>query len=103
VSALKINWTPPTYPDIPSDTQIGGQSRVAGHHRGKQHHGGAGSALATFLANESLVQPILHLGLPDSYLEPARPADMLAECGLDAAGIEASVLQRLALLHCADD
>ncbi|MDR3564721.1 MAG: transketolase C-terminal domain-containing protein, partial [Negativicutes bacterium] len=65
--------------------------------------GGAGSAVATFLANENLVQPILHLGLPDRYLEPAKPADMLAECGLDAAGIEAAVLQRLALLQWVDD
>ena len=38
-----------------------------------------------------LVQSVLHLGLPDVYVEHAKPAQMLAECGLDEAGIEASV------------
>ncbi|WP_137888584.1 1-deoxy-D-xylulose-5-phosphate synthase [Pseudomonas sp. 2FE] len=60
--------------------------------------GGAGAAVSEFLARENLLQPILHLGLPDYYVEHAKPAAMLAECGLDAAGIEASVRARLALL-----
>ncbi|SFB05025.1 1-deoxy-D-xylulose-5-phosphate synthase [Azotobacter beijerinckii] len=60
--------------------------------------GGAGSAVAEFLAAENIVKPILHLGLPDYYVEHAKPAEMLAECGLDAAGIEAAVRQRLTLL-----
>jgi 1-deoxy-D-xylulose-5-phosphate synthase len=42
--------------------------------------------------------PVLHLGLPDLYVEHAKPSEMLAECGLDAAGIEAAVRQRLAAL-----
>ncbi|TBW35699.1 1-deoxy-D-xylulose-5-phosphate synthase [Azotobacter chroococcum] len=58
--------------------------------------GGAGSAVAEFLAAENIVKPILHLGLPDYYVEHAKPAEMLAECGLDAAGIEAAVRRRLA-------
>jgi len=45
-----------------------------------------------------VVMPLLHLGLPDSYVEHAKPSEMLAECGLDAAGIEAAVRQRLAAL-----
>jgi 1-deoxy-D-xylulose-5-phosphate synthase len=61
--------------------------------------GGAGSAVALFLSNENLVMPVLHLGLPDRYVEPAKPAEMLAECGLDAAGIEAAVRRRLALIR----
>jgi 1-deoxy-D-xylulose-5-phosphate synthase len=61
--------------------------------------GGAGSAVALFLSNENLVMPVLHLGLPDRYVEPAKPAEMLAECGLDAAGIEAAVRRRLALVR----
>lgn len=60
--------------------------------------GGAGSAVGEFLAGEAIVKPLLQLGLPDYYVEHAKPADMLAECGLDAAGIEAAVRQRLALL-----
>ncbi len=61
--------------------------------------GGAGAAVSEFLARENLLQPILHLGLPDYYVEHAKPAVMLAECGLDAAGIEASVRARLAQLE----
>jgi len=59
--------------------------------------GGAGSAVSEFLASENLLKPMLHLGLPDYYVEHAKPSQMLAECGLDAAGIEAAIRQRLAL------
>ena len=58
--------------------------------------GGAGSAVSEFLASENLLKPMLHLGLPDYYVEHAKPTQMLAECGLDAAGIEAAVRERLA-------
>ncbi|MHA6495195.1 1-deoxy-D-xylulose-5-phosphate synthase [Pseudomonas borbori] len=61
--------------------------------------GGAGSAVSEFLARENLLKPVLHLGLPDYYVEHAKPAQMLAECGLDAAGIEAAVRQRMAMLQ----
>jgi 1-deoxy-D-xylulose-5-phosphate synthase len=60
--------------------------------------GGAGAAVGEFLANEGVVKPLLHLGLPDIYVEHAKPAQMLAECGLDATGIEASVKARMAKL-----
>ena len=60
--------------------------------------GGAGSAVSEFLASENLLKPMLHLGLPDYYVEHAKPSQMLAECGLDAAGIEAAVRERLACL-----
>ncbi|MFV3306492.1 1-deoxy-D-xylulose-5-phosphate synthase [Pseudomonas sp. NY15181] len=60
--------------------------------------GGAGAAVSEFLARENILQPILHLGLPDYYVEHAKPAQMLAECGLDAVGIECSVGARLAAL-----
>jgi len=57
--------------------------------------GGAGSAGGEFLASEGLEVPLLQLGLPDYYVEHAKPSEMLAECGLDAAGIEKAVRQRL--------
>ncbi|MBV4532711.1 1-deoxy-D-xylulose-5-phosphate synthase [Pseudomonas sp. SWRI107] len=60
--------------------------------------GGAGAAVGECLAREAVVKPLLHLGLPDLYVEHAKPAQMLAECGLDVAGIEASVRARLAKL-----
>ncbi|WP_297836729.1 1-deoxy-D-xylulose-5-phosphate synthase [Pseudomonas sp.] len=60
--------------------------------------GGAGAAVSEFLARENILKSVLHLGLPDSYVEHAKPVQMLAECGLDEAGIEASIKQRLDLM-----
>jgi 1-deoxy-D-xylulose-5-phosphate synthase len=57
--------------------------------------GGAGAAVSEFLARENILKSVLHLGLPDVYVEHAKPAQMLAECGLDADGIEASINERL--------
>jgi 1-deoxy-D-xylulose-5-phosphate synthase len=56
--------------------------------------GGAGSAVAELLSFEGLQQPILHLGLPDEYLEHAGREELLAMVGLDAAGILASIRAR---------
>ncbi|MDH0749083.1 1-deoxy-D-xylulose-5-phosphate synthase [Pseudomonas sp. GD03842] len=57
--------------------------------------GGAGAAVSEFLARENVLKSVLHLGLPDVYVEHAKPTQMLAECGLDADGIEASINARL--------
>ena len=38
--------------------------------------------------------PMLHLGLPDAFQHHASREDLLAEAGLDAAGIRAAMLQR---------
>jgi 1-deoxy-D-xylulose-5-phosphate synthase len=56
--------------------------------------GGAGSAVAEALAAEGLSVPILHLGLPDAFVDHGDPAVLLEHCGLDAKGIAASVQQR---------
>lgn len=61
--------------------------------------GGAGSAVSEFFAAENIQMSMLHLGLPDYYVEHAKPSQMLAECGLDEAGIERAVRQRLSLLQ----
>ncbi|MGV0959804.1 MAG: 1-deoxy-D-xylulose-5-phosphate synthase [Limnohabitans sp.] len=58
--------------------------------------GGAGSAVAEALQQRGLVRPVLHLGLPDVFIEHGDPAQLLAAQGLDAAGIEASIRQRFA-------
>jgi 1-deoxy-D-xylulose-5-phosphate synthase len=34
---------------------------------------------------------VLQLGLPDRFVEHGDPASLIAECGLDAAGIAASI------------
>src|SRR3989338_5002770 len=49
--------------------------------------GGAGSAVAECLAQHGIAVPLLHLGLPDNFIEQGTHAQMLADCGLDAAGL----------------
>ncbi|MDE2372355.1 MAG: 1-deoxy-D-xylulose-5-phosphate synthase [Burkholderiales bacterium] len=56
--------------------------------------GGAGSAVLECLAEAGVAVPVLQLGLPDHYVEHGEPAALLAMCGLDAAGIEQSIVQR---------
>ena len=56
--------------------------------------GGAGSAVAEALAAASLSKPLLILGLPDKFVDHGDPALLLAQCGLDAAGIEKSIQTR---------
>jgi 1-deoxy-D-xylulose-5-phosphate synthase len=61
--------------------------------------GGAGSAVGEVLDARGLLAPLLTLGLPDRFLEHGRAPDMLAACGLDAAGIETSIRKRLDTLR----
>ena len=56
--------------------------------------GGAGSAVTEALHAAGLLKPVLQLGLRDEFIEHGDPAKLLALQGLDAAGIEAAVLQR---------
>ena len=53
--------------------------------------GGAGSGVNEFLSACELSTPTLNLGLPDQYIDHGNQADLLAQCGLDAVGIEASI------------
>ncbi len=57
--------------------------------------GGAGSAVAEALAAAGFVKPLLQLGLPDEFIDHGDAQQLLASCGLDAAGIIASVRERL--------
>jgi 1-deoxy-D-xylulose-5-phosphate synthase len=56
--------------------------------------GGAGSAVAEALSAAGFAVPMLHLGLPDEFVDHGDPAVVLAHCGLDAKGICAAVVQR---------
>ena len=53
--------------------------------------GGAGSGVAELLAAEGVTLPILHLGLPDRFIDHGDPAFLLAQAGLDAKGIATSI------------
>jgi 1-deoxy-D-xylulose-5-phosphate synthase len=56
--------------------------------------GGAGAAVMEALHDAGLTTPVLALGLPDEFVEHGDLAKLHARCGLDAAGIEQSVLKR---------
>ena len=58
--------------------------------------GGAGSAVAEALAGEGVVCPLLHLGLPDRFIDHGDQSVLLSSVGLDAAGIERSIRARFA-------
>ena len=55
--------------------------------------GGAGSAVAECLSVARVA--LLHLGLPDKFIEQGEPLQMLSDCGLDAAGIVAAINKNL--------
>ena len=56
--------------------------------------GGAGSAVLEALQQAGITVPVLVLGLPDEFIEHGDPAVLMSRCGLDAAGIEQSILKR---------
>ncbi len=58
--------------------------------------GGAGSAVAECLAAAGLTRPLLHLGLPDRFVDHGDTAVLLAEVGLDQAGLVAAIRSRIA-------
>ena len=60
--------------------------------------GGAGSAVSEYLLANNINIPVLHLGLPDQYEEHASHSAMLKRVGLDAAGIENAIANKLQTL-----
>lgn len=57
--------------------------------------GGAGSAVGEHLAAVGISTSILHLGLPDQFLDHNTPSAQLAQVGLDRPGIELAIRTRL--------
>ncbi len=55
--------------------------------------GGAGSAVNEFLNANKINIATLNLGIPDRFIEHGEPADLLARCGLDKAGILKSIAE----------
>ncbi len=60
--------------------------------------GGAGSAVLEALQDLQQPKPVLVLGIGDVFTEHGDPVKLLAELGLDAAGIQASIEKRFATL-----
>ncbi|HEX5339959.1 MAG TPA: 1-deoxy-D-xylulose-5-phosphate synthase [Gammaproteobacteria bacterium] len=53
--------------------------------------GGAGSAIAEFLAVQGIEKPLLHIGIPDRFIEHGSREECLKNAGLDADGIRRRV------------
>ncbi len=58
--------------------------------------GGAGSAVAECLAAANLTPRLLHLGLPDRFVDHGDTGVLLAELGLDKSGLLAAIRSRQA-------
>ncbi|MCV2367607.1 1-deoxy-D-xylulose-5-phosphate synthase [Roseateles oligotrophus] len=56
--------------------------------------GGAGSAVMEAMQAAGFNLPVLQLGLPDEYIEHGDVPSLMASLGLDASGIEQSILKR---------
>jgi len=61
--------------------------------------GGAGSAVSEALEELGIALPLLRLGLPDRFIDHGEQSVLLADAGLDSAGIERSVRERFAHLQ----
>jgi 1-deoxy-D-xylulose-5-phosphate synthase len=57
--------------------------------------GGAGAAVSEHLACEGIVVPMMHIGLPDLFVEHGSHQQQLASAGLDVPGIQQAIEQRL--------
>lgn len=56
--------------------------------------GGAGSGVAELLAAHGIVKPMLHIGLPDVYLEHGSRDEVLRMAGLDLASVRRTIEAR---------
>ncbi len=57
--------------------------------------GGAGASISEFLCAQNMTLPVLHLGLPDKFVDQGKHQDMLQACGLDSSGIEQAIFDRM--------
>lgn len=57
--------------------------------------GGFGSAILEFMAEHGYKNEVKILGIPDRLVEHGSPKELHHECGYDAAGIEAAVLEMM--------
>ena len=61
--------------------------------------GGAGAAVSEYLASIGIVVPVLHLGLPDKFVDHGNHQQQLAATGLDTASVQHAIEQRLSELE----
>ncbi|MBP2326440.1 1-deoxy-D-xylulose-5-phosphate synthase [Kibdelosporangium banguiense] len=58
--------------------------------------GGVGTAVTQFLRDHHLTTPVLGIGLPPRFQPAGKRKDLLAEAGLDAAGLASRIMSALA-------
>ncbi|WP_019624947.1 1-deoxy-D-xylulose-5-phosphate synthase [Thioalkalivibrio sp. ALJT] len=84
-------------------------ARLAASHEGfvtlEDHAraGGAGSAVLEWLTAEGLTLPCQVLGIPDTFTEHGSREQILADCGLDTAGVLAAIRHASGQENCAQD
>jgi len=61
--------------------------------------GGAGGAVTEALAEHGVAAQVLHLGLPDCFIQHGAREDMLREAGLDVPQMEAAIKARWEILQ----
>jgi 1-deoxy-D-xylulose-5-phosphate synthase len=61
--------------------------------------GGAGAAVSEYLASMGIVVAVLHLGLPDKFVDHGNHQQQLAAAGLDATSVRHAIEQRLSELE----
>ena len=61
--------------------------------------GGAGGAVTEALAEHGVAAQVLHIGLPDRFIQHGAREDMLREAGLDVPQMEAAIKARWAFLQ----
>jgi 1-deoxy-D-xylulose-5-phosphate synthase len=61
--------------------------------------GGAGSAVAETLAHHGLAVEMLHLGLPDSFVDHGEQGQLLTSLGLDAPSLTRTIGERLSVMR----
>jgi 1-deoxy-D-xylulose-5-phosphate synthase len=91
-TVVNMRWVKPVDLDMLRELAAGHEAFVT-----VEEHvvsGGAGSAVAEALAGLGLAVPMLHLGLPDRFVDHGEQAQLLRLEGLDAAGLERSIRAR---------
>jgi 1-deoxy-D-xylulose-5-phosphate synthase len=58
-------------------------------------HGGFGSAVLEFMAENNYSAKVKLMGIPDKFIEHGSPDDLYRECGIDVKGITNTVLELL--------
>ncbi|EMV2917113.1 MULTISPECIES: 1-deoxy-D-xylulose-5-phosphate synthase [Vibrio] len=58
--------------------------------------GGAGAGVVEFMMKDKIIKPVLNLGLPDEFIHQGTQDELHEELGLDAKGVEKSILDYLA-------